>query len=309
MKKKPFLLHRPEEQRFLVVDDELFIVELIKDYLETLGFSCETAYNGKEALEKFVTNGHFTIVITDICMPEMDGLELIKAIKKDWPDTDIIAITAYTKNYKYTDVIRAGANDFINKPFDLDELQAKINRILRERELRERLRALTIHDPLTDIYNRRYFEEKIEEECYRAWRQKYEIHLVMLDVDHFKEYNDHYGHQAGDRLLQKLAEIMIHSTRRFVDLPFRYGGDEFALLIPQCDIYKAKQAAERIRQRFLGCQFDPTTISAGVARFKRSHPDKVFRMDVDDLIRRADEALYEAKRQGGNCVLIDPESC
>ena len=187
----------------------------------------------------------------------------------------------------------------------MDELEAKINRILRERELRERLHALTIHDPLTEIYNRRYFEEKLEEECYRAWRQGYKLHLAMIDVDHFKEYNDLYGHQAGDRLLQKLAEIMVSSTRKHVDLPFRYGGDEFALLLPHCDTKAARLAANRICSRFQDFDFEPASLSVGIARFIRRHPESPLRLDIDDLIRRADEALYEAKRLGGNQVVVD----
>ena len=298
-------MQKPEEQKFLVVDDEIFIVELLKDYLETLGYRCQTAYNGREALKRVQLDGPFTIVITDICMPEMDGLHLIKTLKEKYPDTDIIAMTGYTRSYRYTDVIKAGANDFINKPFDLDELQAKINRILRERRLRERLRSLTIHDPLTEIFNRRYFEEKIEEECHRAWRQGYSLHLAMIDVDHFKEYNDLYGHQAGDRLLQRLAEILVSSTRRYVDLPFRYGGDEFALLIPHCETKAAQKAAHRICQRFSEEDFSPASLSIGLAQFIRHEPENPLRLDIDDLIRRADEALYQAKRQGGNRVVVD----
>ncbi len=305
MEKLKPLLQKPEEQKFLVVDDEIFIVELLKDYLETLGYPCQTAYNGREALEKVQQEGPFTIVITDICMPELDGLHLIRALKEKYPDTDIIAMTGYTRSYRYTDVIKAGANDFINKPFDLDELQAKINRILRERRLRERLRALTTYDPLTEIFNRRYFEEKIKEECHRAWRQDYSLHLAMIDVDHFKEYNDLYGHQAGDRLLQRLAEILVSSTRRYVDLPFRYGGDEFALLIPHCATQAAQKAANRICQRFAEEDFSPASLSIGLAQFIRHEPENPLRLDVDDLIRRADEALYEAKRQGGNRVVVD----
>ncbi len=301
-------MYQPEKQRFLVVDDEVFIVDLIKDYLESLGYFCEVAYNGEEALQKLEEKKNFTIVITDIRMPKIDGLELIKTIKERWPDTDIIAITAYTESYKYTDLIKAGASDFINKPFDLDELHAKIKRIIRERELRNRLRILTIHDPLTDIYNRRYFEEKIKEECYRSWRQNYNVHLIMIDIDNFKKYNDTYGHMAGDQVLKKLAEIMMFSIRRFVDLPFRYGGDEFAIIIPQSTTEGAKQVANRIRNRFLECNFKPCSLSAGVAKFKRQNPKQDIQVDIDDLIRRADEALYKAKCLGGNQVVVDPTS-
>ncbi len=308
METRPSLLFQPESQRFLVVDDEPHIVELLKDYLDLLGYPCETASNGRQALERIREDGNFTIVITDICMPEMDGIELMKAVKEIHPDVDFIAITGYTRQYRYTDVVKAGASDFINKPFDLDELQAKIDRIIRERKLREQLRALTRHDPLTGIFNRRYFDEKLAEECYRAWRQGYPLFLVMFDIDHFKEYNDAYGHQAGDELLRNLAEIMVSSTRHLIDLPFRYGGDEFALLIPQCGVNGVKKVVNRIFQRYAGLQADPTSLSAGVARFFRHDLDANLREDIDDLIRRADEALYEAKREGGSRLVFDPAS-
>ncbi|NPA49362.1 MAG: diguanylate cyclase [Thermodesulfobacteria bacterium] len=307
MEKATFWLQKPSKQKFLVVDDEAFFRESLKEYLEGAGYQCEVAANGKEALEKISSNGPFTIVITDIVMPEMDGLTLIREVKKRWPEIDLIAITGHAKEVKYTDVIRAGASDFVRKPFDFDELEAKIARILKERELREQLRALTIRDPLTGIFNRRYFEEKLPEECYRAWRQNYPLHLVMFDIDHFKQYNDSYGHQAGDELLRRFANIILSSTRRYIDLPFRYGGDEFALLIPHCDTAGVCKIVSRILNRYQAEGFEPTTLSAGVARFIRRE-DVPLNKDVDDLILRADEALYEAKRRGGNCLVIDPKT-
>lgn len=307
MEKANFWLEKPSGLKFLVVDDEELVRKALKDYLNALGYSCETAANGKEALEKVSHDGPFAIVITDIVMPEMDGLTLIREIKKTWPDIDLIAITGHAKKVKYTDVIRAGASDFIRKPFDLDELEAKIDRILKERELREKLRILTIRDPLTGIFNRRYFEEKLPEECHRAWRQKYPLHLVMFDIDNFKQYNDSYGHQAGDELLRRFANLLISSTRRFVDLPFRYGGDEFALVIPQSETPGVCKVVTRIINRYQSEGFEPTTLSAGVARFFRQEERPLIE-DVDDLILRADDALYEAKRKGGNCLAIDPQS-
>ncbi len=288
------------------MDDEPHIVELLKDYLELLGYPCEIALNGREALEKIRTDHSFTIVITDICMPEMDGIELIRQVKKNWPDIDFIAVTGFTRQYRYTDVVKAGASDFINKPFDFDELQAKIHRIIRERRLREQLRAISHHDPLTSIFNRRYFEEKVPQECYKSWRQGYRLHLVMFDIDQFKRYNDTYGHQAGDELLRKFAEILLLSTRQLIDIPFRYGGDEFALLIPYCANDGVLKVVNRIFDRYASRGFHPTSVSAGVSCFIRS--DSPFQEDVADFIRRADQALYQAKREGGNQAVLDPAS-
>ncbi len=307
MEKTNFWLQKPTDLKFLVVDDEAPVREALKEYLEGAGYTCEVAANGKEALQKISSDGPFTIIITDIVMPEMDGLSLIREVKKNWPEIDLIAVTGHAKNIKYIDVIKAGASDFIRKPFDLDELEAKITRLLKERKLREQLRAMTIRDPLTGIFNRRFFEEKLPEECHRAWRQNYPLHLVMFDIDHFKQYNDSYGHQAGDELLRRFANIILSSTRRYVDLPFRYGGDEFALLIPHCNTPSVCKVVSRILNRYQAEGFEPTTLSAGIARFVR-HEEALLSKDVDDLIFRADEALYEAKKRGGNRLVIDPKT-
>lgn len=305
MEKTKFWLEKPSEPKFLVVDDEPLVRESLRHYLESQGYQCEVAADGEEAWAKLEQNGPYDIIITDIFMPHLDGLTLMRRAKEQWPEIDFIAITGHAQKVKYVDVIKAGASDFIKKPFDFDELEAKLARIFKERELRAQLRALTIRDPLTGIFNRRYFAEKLPEECYRAWRQRYPLHLVMFDIDHFKQYNDSYGHQAGDELLRRFANLIISSTRRFVDLPFRYGGDEFALLIPQCETPGVCKVVSRILNRYQAEEFEPTTLSAGIARFIRREENPLTQ-DVDDFILRADEALYEAKRRGGNCLVVDP---
>ncbi|MGB7032642.1 MAG: response regulator, partial [Syntrophobacteria bacterium] len=136
----------------LCVDDDPGIRDLLKEIITRLGHSIITAVDGIDALEKLAAD-HFDIVITDINMPRMDGIELIKRIKTDFNDVDVIAITAYEMTYKYTDIIALGASDFISKPFNVNELEAKLNRILRERRLRIGLRRLSTRDGLTGLYN------------------------------------------------------------------------------------------------------------------------------------------------------------
>ncbi len=305
MEKANFCLERPAKKRFLVVDDDPLAREQIASFLSLHDCPCDTASNGEEALKLVKEKGSYTVIITDIFMPRIDGLTLIKKVKEINPNIDIIVITAHGQKIKYKDVIEAGASDFIRKPFELDELEAKIKRILRERELRARLELLTKQDPLTGIFNRRYFEEKLEKECHKAWRQKYPLHLTLFDMDMFKQYNDSFGHQAGDKLLRLLAHIMVSSTRRYVDLPFRYGGDEFALILPQCDTKVARKITHRIIERFNQKDAAPASLSAGIARFIH-YEDRPFSESIDDLILRADEALYEAKKKGGNTLIVDP---
>ncbi|OAG28757.1 GGDEF domain-containing response regulator [Thermodesulfatator autotrophicus] len=305
MEKENFCLERPAKTRFLVVEDDPLTRKLIASFLAHHDCPCDTAPDGQKALDLIKEGQNYTLIITDIFMPNMDGLTLIKKVKEINPAIDIIAITAYGQKIKYKDVIEAGASDFIRKPFELDELEAKIKRILRERELRAKLELLTRQDPLTGIFNRRYFEEKLEEECYKAWRQKYPLHLTMFDVDMFKQFNDTFGHQAGDHLLKKLANIIVSSTRRYVDLPFRYGGDEFVLILPQCNTEAACKVIRRIINRFKQEDVAPASLSAGIARFIHTEGKKI-QESIDDLIFRADEALYEAKRKGGNILVVDP---
>ena len=169
----------------LCVDDDPGIRELLHEIITRLGHRMITAVDGIDALEK-LADDHFDIVITDINMPRMDGIELIKRIKTELDDVDVIAITAYEMTYKYTDIIALGASDFISKPFNVNELEAKLNRILRERRLRDGLKRLSTRDGLTGLYNRRYFDENFEHEASRAFRQNYSLYLLFIDLDGFK---------------------------------------------------------------------------------------------------------------------------
>lgn len=294
----------PEEQNILIVDDDPTILTLLKEYIATLGFNLVTASNGINALSE-LKNSEFSIVITDLLMPGMDGMELIKEVKRNWPDTDIIVITGYTNSYRYTDVIRAGASDFIQKPFNLDELEAKINRLLKERKLRYLLRKLSIRDPLTNLYNRHFFERKFTEEAKRAARQSYPFFLVLIDVDRFKFYNKEKGTKAGDKLLKAIAKIIKNCTRRHVDSTFRYGGDEFAILIPQTDTPQVIKIVERIRAA-LKKELPDVGFSIGIAKFIRRE-DRALEKDLEDLINRAQEAVYQAKDAGGDQAVLNNE--
>ncbi len=292
-----------EPQRLLLVDDDPTVLALTSEFLKTLGMEFHTARNGKEAL-KLLEGSPFTIIITDLIMPVMDGMSLIKVVKTKWPDIDIVVMTGHGREFSYTSVIKAGASDFIQKPFNFDELKAKLNRIIRERNLRALLKRLSLRDPLTDLYNRRFFEEKLEEEAERSARQNYPLFLIMVDLDNFKFLNDSKGHQQGDKILRYLAQILKASTRNHVDTICRYGGDEFVITIPQASVEQALQIAERIRTKYLEGENMGTTLSIGISRFRRT--DKPLRDDLYLFLREADEAMYSAKRAGGNKVVLHP---
>ncbi|MGQ9653779.1 MAG: GGDEF domain-containing response regulator [Thermodesulfobacteriota bacterium] len=280
--------------KILVVDDEVHIRETLEKSLTMMGYTCRTAKDGEEALERLASE-FFDIVIADIRMPRMDGMALLRAMRQEHRDVDVIMMTGFGQEHTYMEVIEAGATDFIAKPFRHEELQAKVKRVSRERTLRAELLYLSLHDSLTGLFNRRFLYQKLQEEVERAKRQKRDLAMIILDVDHFKEYNDLRGHLDGDQLLAGLSQILTSCIRQNVDTVYRYGGDEFAILLIEADISQARSIAERIRRAFEAKHIDRCTLSLGVAQLQpKGNPD--------DLIRMADEAMYRAKRAGGNRV-------
>ncbi len=286
-----------DQQSVLSVDDDGELRELLHELISQMGHASVTAADGVDALEK-MEEEQFDIVITDINMPRLNGVGLIKRIASDFSDTDVIAITGYQTEYNYTDIIALGASDFISKPINIDEFEAKIKRIVRERNMRFELRRLSTCDALTGLYNRRHLDENLPNEAIRASRQHYDLYLLLIDIDNFKVYNDKYGHQQGDRLLKELAQIILRSIRENVDSGYRYGGDEFAATILHANPQQALMVAERLRAEYNAKNLVPTSLSIGIAKLKNSH--RTLEENLDALIREADQALYLAKNNGGD---------
>jgi diguanylate cyclase (GGDEF)-like protein len=292
--------------KILLVDDDPSILSILADLMAIFGHEYETATDGNETIEK-LKHDYFPIVLTDMTMPGIDGLDLLKHIHSNYPTIKILVVTGYDRIFTYTDVIRAGASDFISKPFNTDELEAKINRLIREIEILGQLELLSISDGLTGLYNRRHFDTKIFEEAHRAHRQNHDLFLALLDVDNFKQMNDKYGHLAGDKLLKTVGDVIKHCIRADVDWPFRYGGDEFCVILTQLSKDQALMTAERFIQSFNKKKLPLTGLSIGLARFIRSQ-NKKWTTDIFDLIKRADTALYKAKNGGRNRVVVDKEN-
>ncbi len=295
----------PDNHRLLIVDDDPLILELLGIFIASYGYEYEAAGDGREAMEK-IDQGDFAIVITDMIMPNMDGMQLLRHIHEQHPGIGVIVVTGHTGTFSYTDVIKAGASDFISKPFNSDELEAKINRIFREQKIIRELEYLSNCDALTRLYNRRNFDEKLRDEARRADRQGYPLFLAMLDIDRFKEYNDTFGHQAGDEVLRCTGAALQQCIRKNVDGAFRLGGDEFALILPQIDADQARQVASRVLNTFQkNCVYGETGLSIGLARFNRRDGAFSWEEDLNDLISRADKALYRAKAEGRNRTVCD----
>lgn len=293
-----------ENVRILIVDDDPVVLEVMKSIIASYGFALATASDGQQALAKLQSD-HFSIIITDINMPIMDGMELLRHVKDHYPKIGVIVVTGLSEHYSYIEVINAGAIDYMTKPFESSELLAKLRRVIREQTLIHELEKRSTSDSLTSLYNRRHFDTKIVDEAHRAVRQDYKIFLSFIDVDRFKGYNDTFGHQAGDNLLSALGHIMRNYARRGVDWAFRYGGDEFAIIITQTTMEQAIRINERILATYLEYNFGDTSLSCGVGEFIRDQ-GLSWQENINQFIKRVDQALYEAKNTGrGRIVCAD----
>jgi two-component system, cell cycle response regulator len=285
----------------LVVDDDEMVRVTLKVLVSSLGYKALVAKDGKEALQ-IVASTPVDLVLSDVVMPTMDGLELLDQLKIEHPGIDVIIATGYSDRASYADVIKAGAMDFIKKPIDQAELEAKLARAFRERDLVQRLEQLSLSDSLTSLLNRRAFDQKFSLEVERAARQGYQLFLAIVDVDNFKEFNDTYGHHEGDQVLIALSRILEECTRTNVDLCFRLGGDEFAVLLPQTSASQATEIVQRILLRYIECGFGKTTLSIGVVSCRRNL-DMPLIEDAEQMKQRGDQAMYDAKNSGKNCVV------
>ncbi len=277
-----------EKELLLLVDDEKDVADTLHKSLMQVGFKSHAVNSAMEALVKLKENKGYTFLIADIVMPETDGLELIARVREMYPHICIIAMTGFVDQYKYVDVINVGAIDFINKPHRIDELEAKIRRSIIERDMRLELERMCITDPMTELYNQRYFYQKLNDEILRAQRQNRRLSLLFCDLDELKFYNDKYGHLAGDELLKNFGRVMNSQIRHGVDSGFRYGGDEFAIILNDTDPDACQKIRERIARSFR-MEYN-AEVSIGFAHFSEG-------MTAEDLIDEADKSLYKLKEQ------------
>ncbi len=300
----------PEEPRpdvhVLIVDDDATVRFLMNEFMETVGYKSIMAATGHEALRLIATHP-VDVVITDIMMPGMDGLELTERIHGEY-SCEIIVMTGYSGDYSYEEVINKGASDFVFKPVRFEELLLRLKRVLKERYLKEELRKLAITDDLTRLFNARHFYNQLELEVDRCTRYQRPLSLLLLDIDHFKHYNDNFGHLEGNHVLSWLGQA-IQSCLRRMDTAYRYGGEEFTVLLPETSGAEAETVAERISDSVRAKRFTPDpdqsisiTISIGVTEYQ---PDEA----LDTFIRRADTAMFHSKETGRNRItFLAPES-
>ncbi|MFP4650261.1 MAG: diguanylate cyclase [Desulfobacterales bacterium] len=292
-------------EKVLVVDDDFVIRDAIQQYLSQPDYQTFVAQTAEEALE-FLKEYSIDLIVTDIMLSGINGLDLTEAVKKRY-DTAVIIMTGYIDDYSYEEAIRKGADEFVMKPVQFEELRLRLKRLIRERRMeRERiemldaLKKLSITDDLTKLYNSRHFYSQLEAEANRHSRYKHPLSLMLLDIDHFKAYNDKYGHLEGDRILSRLGSIISEGIRT-MDSAYRYGGEEFTIILPETDIDEACKVAERlmneVKARNPAPREDsaPITVSIGVTQYAPGE-------SVTDLVKRADRAMYMSKEKGRNRI-------
>ncbi len=316
-----------KKQNILIVDDESInlsiLVEMLGEEYNLLG-----ATDGATALEIVNSDEGVDLILLDIIMPEMDGYEVARQLKKKIKTSKIpfIFLTAKIDTQSIVKGFQAGAVDYISKPFTKEELLARVHNHLQLHKLnsellttlgalqekvdelsqsKRELEELSITDAMTKLYNRRYFNEIFNKELNRVKRENKSISFLMLDVDHFKLYNDTYGHQEGDNVLSKIGEVLNGSSKRAGDFAFRLGGEEFGIIFHEKSASQALQFANNLLKEIEGLKIphvknsasEYVTVSIGLVH---KNIDKT--TTTGAIYKEVDDCLYEAKKSGRNRV-------
>jgi diguanylate cyclase (GGDEF)-like protein len=294
-----------ERALILVVDDDPLNLVVLKQTLQKY-YRVLSASNGQEALD-VVSSNTIDLILLDIKMPKMDGYQVLKKLKNS-PQTQSIPVIFISANDSHADEAKGlemGAMDYITKPFSPPIVLVRVKNQLTIKQKNDLLEKLVSIDGLTEINNRRFFDENITKEWRRASRSGEEMSMLLIDIDHFKLFNDNYGHRAGDECLKMVASTLKSLCQRGSDFVARYGGEEFAVVFSPCHLDDAIKQAERLQKAVYDLsiphKFSSTasvvTISIGVASSNLNGVNS-----VESLIEMADKGLYLAKDSGRNQV-------
>jgi two-component system, cell cycle response regulator len=293
----------------LLAEDDPVSRRVLEAFLVKWGFQVVTATDGLDALRILESAAAPSLAILDWMMPGLEGPQVCQRVRArpERPYVYILLLSVRSEKVDLLDGLESGADDYLTKPFDAAELRARLHVGRRILDLqnklisaREELRFRATHDELTGLSNRRVVLEAIDREYARRRREGGNLGIILIDLDHFKNVNDTYGHLAGDAVLKEAARRMNASVRPY-DTVGRYGGEEFLVVAPSCDSSGAVILAERIRESIqappMPSVAGPVSITAscGVAVSTIAKP-----LDAQELLRSADEALYRAKENGRN---------
>ncbi|AWB68273.1 diguanylate cyclase response regulator [Saccharobesus litoralis] len=289
--------------KVLVVDDDPNMIRLIA---ESLGknYDILVARDGRACL-KIIANQSVDLILLDVMMPDISGFELCQTIKDNvnTQDIPIIFVTSLEQEHDVAKGFNVGAVDFVSKPISAVILRARVRTHVTMKIQLDKMQVLATTDPLTLLANRRKFDETLQLEWKRCLRNTKPIAILMIDIDNFKAYNDNYGHGAGDECLTQVARTLQTSVARASDLVARLGGEEFAIILPDCDNKGAEKVAQRVinllEQENIPHNFSDTcshiSVSIGICAQLPS-----VNTQAAKTCELADQALYQAKQQGKN---------
>ncbi len=300
-----------KKKTILVIDDEVINIDILLDLLDDR-YDVIPALSASQALE-ILEKSSINLILLDIVMPNIDGYELCKRLKdaKNTKYIPVVFITANTTESSIEQAFEVGGVDYVTKPFKPKELLARVDTHLKMQELindlrksQEELKLLASIDPMTKLYNRRYFAEISKHVVSLSKREKTITTIIMIDIDKFKNINDTYGHEVGDKVIIYLSKKLKELTRES-DVVCRYGGEEFVILLPETSTEGATIIANKIREEIQSLyliveknQKIKYTISLGISQVK------IYDKNIESALRRSDDALYKAKNNGRNQVCI-----
>ncbi len=294
-----------EKARILIVDDVPANIKALAEMLDA-GYKISMATTGQDAIE-VVASENVDLILLDVVMPGMDGYRVCEKLKSDVTTAGIpvIFVTGQNEVKDETKGLELGAADYITKPANPAILKARVRNHIEFKRQKDKLESLSVIDGLTGVANRRHFDSFLDQEWRRCIRGCLCITIIMIDIDHFKGYNDHFGHCSGDDCLKKVAASLRNALLRSTDLVARYGGEEFAAILPLAEHQGSVLMAERMRKSVESLHIlhpksdasDYVTVSVGCASMIPKG-----KIISQTLVDASDKMLYAAKKNGRNQV-------